>query len=120
MEKKLKASELKARIEGFILHEMTHVWQWYGDEAATHPPAWLVEGIADCVPLSTGYKIYEWVKPGTGNKWNENTAISAAFLTYCNEVKFGFVPAINKMMQFNYVDDYFERLTGCGQIIRTT
>ncbi|KAG9141660.1 hypothetical protein Leryth_015336 [Lithospermum erythrorhizon] len=45
-------------------------------------------------------------KPRTGNKWNENAMISAAFFTYCNEVKPGFVPALNKIMKFNYDDRY--------------
>ncbi|GAA0154937.1 hypothetical protein LIER_12779 [Lithospermum erythrorhizon] len=63
----LKANELKGIIKGLILHEMTHVWQWYGDEAAKYPPAWFFEGIANYVLMSTGYQIYWWAKPGTGS-----------------------------------------------------
>ncbi|GAA0154358.1 hypothetical protein LIER_37864 [Lithospermum erythrorhizon] len=90
----------------------THVWQWYGNEAATNPPAWLFEGIADYVPLTSGFQIYEWAQPGAGKKWDESTEVTAAFLTYCDSLKPGFIPTLNKMMKTNYSDDYFVQLTG--------
>ncbi|KAG9141653.1 hypothetical protein Leryth_015335 [Lithospermum erythrorhizon] len=108
----MDSKDVKDRFKGLVHHEMTHVWQWYGNEAATNPPAWLFEGIADYVPLTSGFQIYEWAQPGAGKKWDESTEVTAAFLTYCDSLKPGFIPTLNKMMKTNYSDDYFVQLTG--------
>ncbi|XP_010918047.2 uncharacterized protein [Elaeis guineensis] len=101
--------DLKRGFEGVLYHEMTHVWQWNGNNAA---PTWVIEGIADFVRLKAGYVPSNWAKPGEGKNWEEGYSVTARFLDYCNDLKGGFVAQLNAKMRNGYSDDFFAELLG--------
>ncbi|XP_008800443.2 uncharacterized protein LOC103714804 [Phoenix dactylifera] len=101
--------DLNRGFEGVLYHEVTHVWQWNGNNAA---PGWLIEGIADFVRLKAGYVPSHWAKPGDGNSWTEGYSVTARFLDYCNGLKGGFVTQLNAKMRDGYSDDFFVELLG--------
>ncbi|GLJ24744.1 hypothetical protein SUGI_0473020 [Cryptomeria japonica] len=84
--------DVKAEIRGVLYHEMTHVWQWNGQGKA---PSGLIEGIADYVRLTAGLAPSHWVKPGSGNKWDQGYDVTALFLQYCDSISSEFVANIN-------------------------
>ncbi|KAG1355181.1 hypothetical protein COCNU_07G012930 [Cocos nucifera] len=102
-------NDLKRGFEGVLYHEVTHSWQWNGNNAA---PSWVIEGIADFVRLKAGYVPSDWAKPGDGKKWDEGYAVTARFLDYCNDLKDGFVAQLNAKMRDGYSDDFFAELLG--------
>lgn len=105
----IAGDDLKRGFEGVLYHEVTHVWQWNGNNAA---PSWVIEGIADFVRLKAGYVPSDWKKPGEGNKWDEGYSVTARFLDYCNDLKGGFVAQLNARMRNGYSDDFFVELLG--------
>ncbi|XP_010253341.1 PREDICTED: uncharacterized protein LOC104594644 [Nelumbo nucifera] len=100
--------DLKTMFIGIIYHEMTHLWQWYGEGA----PGGLIEGIADYVRYVAGYPAPDWAKPGQGDKWDEGYSVTARFLEYCNSLSDGFVAKLNAKMKNGYSDHLFVELLG--------
>ncbi|XP_061373915.1 uncharacterized protein LOC133316207 [Gastrolobium bilobum] len=101
--------DAKTEITGVLYHEMTHVWQWNGNNQA---PGGLVEGIADFVRLKANYAPSHWVKPGQGQRWNQGYDVTARFLDYCDSLQNGFVAQLNKLMRSGYNDQFFVLLLG--------
>ncbi|KAJ9705154.1 hypothetical protein PVL29_003285 [Vitis rotundifolia] len=103
------SGDLRMEFSGIIFHEMTHIWQWYGDGQA---PGGLIEGIADFVRLSAGYAPSHWVQPGEGERWDQGYDVTARFLDYCNGLSSGFVAELNKKMESDYSEDFFVEQLG--------
>ncbi|KAI4375556.1 hypothetical protein MLD38_013412 [Melastoma candidum] len=103
------SSDVRKEFVGVILHEMTHVWQWFGDDRT---PVGLTEGIADYVRLRAGYARIDWVKPGEGDRWDQGYDVTARFLDYCEGLKDGFVSEMNKRLKTFYKDEYFIEILG--------
>ncbi|KAE8008046.1 hypothetical protein FH972_004594 [Carpinus fangiana] len=102
-------ADIKWDFNGVLYHEMTHIWQWNGNNQA---PGGLIEGVADFVRLKADYVPSGWVQPGGGNRWDEGYSVTARFLDYCNGLKDGFVAELNKKMRDGYTDNYFVELLG--------
>ncbi|KAF7848305.1 hypothetical protein BT93_L2110 [Corymbia citriodora subsp. variegata] len=100
-----------ARVEfsGILFHEMTHMWQRYGNGKA---PCGLINGIADYIRLRAGLAPKEWVQRGSGSCWDEGYAVTAYFLDYCNGIKNGFVAELNRLMKDDYSDEFFPLVLG--------
>lgn len=98
-----------AEFAGVLYHEMTHVWQWYGNGQT---PGGLIEGIADYVRLTAGYAPSHWVKAGEGDRWDHGYDVTARFLDYCEGLMDGFVAGLNMKMRESYTADYFFDLLG--------
>ncbi|KAJ3682258.1 hypothetical protein LUZ60_014831 [Juncus effusus] len=103
------SGDVKIEFTGVIYHEMTHVWQWNGQNNA---PSGLIEGIADFVRLKGGYKPSTWGQPGEGDHWDQGYDVTAYFLDYCNGLLDGFVAQLNAKMKDGYSDDFFVELLG--------
>jgi hypothetical protein len=101
--------DIKRDFNGVLYHEMTHSWQWNGNNQA---PGGLIEGVADFVRLKADYVPSGWVQPGGGDRWDEGYSVTARFLDYCNGLKDGFVAELNKKMRDGYTDNYFVELLG--------
>ncbi|GLT45707.1 hypothetical protein SLA2020_195200 [Shorea laevis] len=101
--------DVKREFTGMLFHEMTHIWQWDGNQQA---PRGLIEGIADFVRLKASYAPSHWVKAGQGDRWDDGYDVTARFLDYCNDLKNGFVAELNKKMRNGYNDNYFAELPG--------
>ncbi|XP_074270040.1 uncharacterized protein LOC141593014 isoform X2 [Silene latifolia] len=101
--------DVKTEFTGVIFHEMTHVWQWYGNGQAN---GGLIQGIADYVRLKAGYIEHEWAQPGDGSSWDEGYSVTARFLDYCDGLMSGFVAQLNNKMKYGYSDDFFKDLLG--------
>jgi len=71
-------------IQGVLVHEMVHCWQWNGLGSA---PGGLIEGIADYVRLKAGLGAAHWRRQ-PGNKWDAGYQATGYFLEWI-EVKFG-------------------------------
>lgn len=65
-------------IEGVLVHEMVHCWQWNARGTA---PEGLIEGIADFVRLKAGLSPPHWKKEG-GGKWNAGYQHTGYFLEW--------------------------------------
>ncbi|GLJ24699.1 hypothetical protein SUGI_0472360 [Cryptomeria japonica] len=101
--------DVMAEIRGVLYHEMTHVWQWNGQGKA---PGGLIEGIADYVRLTAGLAPSNWVKPGSGDKWDQGYDVTTYFLQYCDSISSGFVANINAKMASGWDLGFFIELTG--------
>jgi len=101
--------DVKTEITGVLYHEMTHVWQWNGNNAA---PSGLIEGIADYVRLTANLAPSHWVKPGEGDKWDQGYDVTAYFLQYCDTVTSGFVAKMNSKLRDGWDLGFFNDLTG--------
>lgn len=101
--------DARLELSGILFHEMTHVWQQYGNGKA---PRGLVNGIADYVRLRAGLAPKEWTQRGLGSRWDKGYAITAYFLDYCNGLKNGFVAELNKLMKGDYSDEFFPMVLG--------
>ena len=101
--------DVKNEITGVLYHEMTHVWQWNGNNAA---PSGLIEGIADYVRLTAGLAPSHWVTPGSGDKWDQGYAVTAYFLQYCDSVTSGFVAKMNSKLRDGWDLGFFNDITG--------
>ena len=71
-------------IEGVIVHEMVHCWQW---NALGTAPGGLIEGIADFCRLRADLRPPHWKKEGGGD-WDAGYQHTAYFLDWI-ESKFG-------------------------------
>jgi hypothetical protein len=101
--------DVKNEITGVLYHEVTHVWQWDGNGGA---PSGLIEGIADYVRLTAGFAPSHWVKPGSGDKWDQGYDVTAYFLQYCDTVTSGFVAKMNSKLRDGWDLGFFNDLTG--------
>lgn len=105
--------DVKNGFAGVIYHEMTHVWQWDGnDQVYQQNHGGLIEGIADFVRLKAGYVVDGWTQPGGGTRWDEGYSTTARFLDYCESLMGGFVAQLNMKMKDGYSDSFFGDLLG--------
>ena len=68
-------------IQGVLVHEMVHAWQWNGLGTA---PGGLIEGIADFVRLKAGLSPPHWKREAT-EKWDQGYHHTAYFLEWIEE-----------------------------------
>ena len=107
----IAAARQKDEIQGVLVHEMVHCWQWNAKGTA---PVGLTEGIADFVRLKAGFSPPHWKKEA-GGQWDAGYQHTGYFLewieTTCGE---GSVRKINHaLMDQQYKeDDFWERLFG--------
>lgn len=99
-----------AEIQGVLVHEMVHCWQWNGLGAA---PGGLIEGIADFVRLKAGLSPSHWKREG-GDKWDAGYQVTGYFLEWIeSQMGEGSVRMINQALQGkkyeeeNFWDDLF-------------
>ncbi|KAL6719871.1 hypothetical protein ACLMJK_001792 [Lecanora helva] len=85
-----------AEIQGVLVHEVVHCWQWNGLDSA---PGGLIEGIADFVRMKAGLSPGHWKKEA-GEKWDAGYQTTGYFLEWI-ESKFGTgsVIKINQALQ---------------------
>lgn len=94
-----------------MYHEMTHVFQWHGGNFTA--PRGLTEGIAHYVMVKSNiYEKEKYPPPGVGKRWDEGYAVTQRFLEYCDSLRKGFTPTLNKKMRYAYSDHYFVELLG--------
>ncbi|MCJ1271608.1 hypothetical protein MMC22_011510 [Lobaria immixta] len=92
-------------IQGVLVHEMVHCWQWYAIGTA---PSGLIEGIADFVRLKAGLSPPHWKKE-RGGDWDagyQHTGYFLEWLEYtCGE---GSVRKINdRLREKEYIEEEF-------------
>ncbi|CAN0880943.1 hypothetical protein LINGRAHAP2_LOCUS13941 [Linum grandiflorum] len=100
---------LRRQFNGIIYEKVASIWQW---DARGQAPEGLITGIAHYVRLQARYGTVEKVKPGEGERWDQGNGVTARFLTYCNQLKRGFVGELNKKMKYGYTDGFFTDLLG--------
>ncbi|CAN1143259.1 hypothetical protein LINPERPRIM_LOCUS26434 [Linum perenne] len=100
---------LRRQFNGIIYEKVACIWQW---DARGQAPEGLITGIAHYVRLQARYGTEEKVKPGEGERWDQGNGVTARFLTYCNQLKRGFVGELNKKMKYGYTDGFFVDLLG--------
>ena len=99
----------KQEIQGVLLHEMVHCWQWNAKGTA---PSGLIEGIADFVRLKAGLSPPHW-KREAGGQWDAGYQHTGYFLEWientCGE---GSVRNINLALKDTTYqeDEFWERL----------
>ncbi|KAL8921316.1 MAG: hypothetical protein Q9172_004089 [Xanthocarpia lactea] len=71
-------SRRRDEIQGVLVHEMVHCWQWACDGTA---PGGLIEGIADYVRLKAGLSPPHWKKEKKGN-WDGGYQHTGYFLDW--------------------------------------
>ncbi|KAL8766824.1 MAG: hypothetical protein Q9209_006482 [Squamulea sp. 1 TL-2023] len=71
-------SRQRNEIQGVMVHEMVHCWQWNGDDTA---PGGLTEGIADFVRLKAGLSPPHWKKERKEN-WDGGYQHTGYFLDW--------------------------------------
>ncbi|XP_077217220.1 uncharacterized protein LOC143851621 [Tasmannia lanceolata] len=103
------SGDVRNEITGVLYHEMTHIWQWFGNNQG---PGGLIEGIADFVRLKAGFAPSHWVKAGEGDRWDHGYDVTARFLDYCNGLRDGFVADLNGKLRTGYSVDFFAELLG--------
>ncbi|CAN1156395.1 Basic secretory protease (Fragments) [Linum perenne] len=103
------AANLRRQFNGIMYQEVAGIWQW---DARGQAPAGLVTGIANYVRLQARYGTVEKVKPGEGERWDQGNGVTAKFLSYCNQLKRGFVGELNNKMRNGYSDGFFLDLLG--------
>lgn len=92
-------------IQGVLVHEMVHCWQWNGFGTA---PVGLTEGVADFVRLKAGLNPPHW-KVERGGDWDAGYQHTAYFLEWiekkCGD---GSVRRVNQALRHKqYVEDTF-------------
>ena len=97
-------------IQGVLVHEMVHCWQWTGKGSA---PGGLTEGIADYVRLKAGLDPPHWKKEA-GGRWDAGYQHTGYFLNWMEEkMGQGSVGRINHAMrEEKYKDTLWELLFG--------
>ena len=101
----IKSERQKEEIQGVLVHEMVHCWQWNGIGTA---PGGLIEGIADFVRLKAGLSPPHWKKENTG-KWDAGYQHTGYFLEWIEDNwGEGSVRKINDALKGkNYVEEEF-------------
>lgn len=101
----IKSERQKEEIQGVLVHEMVHCWQWNGIGTA---PGGLIEGIADFVRLKAGLSPPHWKKENTG-KWDSGYQHTGYFLEWIEDNwGEGSVRKVNDALKGkNYVEEEF-------------
>ena len=97
-------------MQGVLVHEMVHCWQWTGQGSA---PGGLTEGIADYVRLKAGLSPSHWKKEA-GGEWDAGYQHTGYFLSWVEEkMGLGSVRRINDTLRREkYEDTMWESLFG--------
>ena len=109
--KSIPSARQKDEIQGVLVHEMVHCWQW---NALGTAPVGLIEGVADFVRLKADLSPPHWKKEG-GGQWDAGYQHTGYFLDWientCGE---GSVRKINQALKDRkYEEDVFwEQLFG--------
>ena len=101
----------KDEIQGVLVHEMVHCWQW---NAAGTAPGGLIEGIADFVRLKAGLSPPHWKKEG-GGQWDAGYQHTGYFLEWIESTcGGGSVRKINHALKDKEYeeDNFWEQLFG--------
>ena len=109
----IPSARQKDEIQGVLVHEMVHCWQW---NAVGTAPGGLIEGIADFVRLKAGLSPPHWKKEGGGN-WDAGYQHTGYFLEWIESTwGGGSVRKINHALKDEKYDegDFWERLFGKG------
>ena len=99
----------KDEIQGVLVHEMVHCWQW---NALGTAPVGLTEGIADFVRLKAGLSPPHWKKE-TGGQWDAGYQHTGYFLEWMEStLGEGSVTKINHALKDTKYeeDDFWEQL----------
>ncbi|XP_042012015.1 uncharacterized protein LOC121760404 [Salvia splendens] len=99
----------KFMFTSILYHEMTHIFQWSGKGTA---PGGLTEGMADYTVLKSPFYVEGYSTPGEGERWDEGYGTTSRFLEYCDSLRKGFTPKLNKMMREVYKPEYWKQLLG--------
>ena len=79
--KEISSQRHQHEIQGVLVHEMVHCWQWNGFETA---PSGLIEGIADFVRLKAGLNPPHWKKEA-GGRWDAGYQHTGYFLAWIED-----------------------------------
>lgn len=107
----IPSARRKDEIQGVLVHEMVHCWQWNGVETA---PTGLIEGIADFVRLKAGFSPPHWKKE-VGGQWDAGYQHTGYFLEWIEStIGEGSVRKINHALKDKKYeeDDFWEQLFG--------
>ncbi|KAL8653377.1 MAG: hypothetical protein Q9210_002127 [Variospora velana] len=102
---KIPVSRRRDEIQGVLVHEMVHCWQWNAFGTA---PGGLIEGMADFVRLKAGLSPPHWKKERP-EKWDQGYQHTGFFLDWI-EVQFGdgSIGRVNEaLMNKRYDEDAF-------------
>ncbi|KAH6629395.1 peptidase of plants and bacteria-domain-containing protein [Boeremia exigua] len=92
----ISESRRKEEINGVLVHEMVHCWQYHGGNTA---PGGLTEGVADWVRLKAGYAPPHWRRRGDCD-WDAGYERTAYFLEWLeNEHGHDVVRRINQALR---------------------
>ena len=103
--KNIASDRHQQEIQGVLVHEMVHCWQWNGLGTS---PGGLIEGIADFVRLKAGLSPPHWKKEA-GGEWDAGYQHTGYFLEWIEEsFGEGSVKKINATLQNKkYVEEEF-------------
>ena len=103
--KDIASERQQQEIQGVLVHEMVHCWQWNGLGTS---PGGLIEGIADFVRLKAGLSPPHWKKEA-GGEWDAGYQHTGYFLEWIEEnFGEGSVRNINASLQKRkYVEEEF-------------
>ena len=103
--KEIATERQQQEIQGVLVHEMVHCWQWNGLGTS---PGGLIEGIADFVRLKAGLAPPHWKKEA-GGEWDAGYQHTGYFLEWIEEnFGEGSVRNINASLQNGkYVEEEF-------------
>ena len=103
--KDIASERQQQEIQGVLVHEMVHCWQWNGLGTC---PGGLIEGIADFVRLKAGLSPPHWKKEA-GGEWDAGYQHTGYFLEWIEEsFGEGSVRKINATLQNKkYVEEEF-------------
>lgn len=107
----IQSARQKDEIQGILVHEMVHCWQWSAKGTA---PIGLIEGIADFVRLKAGFSPPHWKREG-GGQWDAGYQHTGYFLEWIdNTYGGGSVRKINNALRDKEYeeDDFWEQLFG--------
>lgn len=92
-------------IQGVLVHEMVHCWQWNGMGTA---PSGLIEGVADFVRLKAGLSPPHWKKE-CGGDWDAGYQHTGYFLEWLEDTcGAGSVRKINgRLREMEYIEEEF-------------
>ena len=107
----IPSARQKDEIQGVLVHEMVHCWQW---NALGTAPGGLIEGIADFVRLKAGLSPPHWKKEA-GGQWDAGYQHTGYFLEWLEStLGEGSVRKINYALRDKKYeeDDFWEQLFG--------